>query len=86
MNAPVNSKSLFAFICDQMEKLDKEQVSLENVKEQANLVQKATNLLKYELDRANTQIRIRDFNVKTGATLAIREVEAKGFTDTTSNL
>jgi hypothetical protein len=80
---PVNSKSLFAFICDQMEKLDKDEITVEQAKAQANLAKQSNNILKYELDRANTEMKIREFNLKTGANLEIRNVESKPFDDTT---
>ena len=76
---PVNSKSLFAMICDQVEKLDKNEIDVEQAKAQSNLFKQANNILKYELDRANTQIKVRDFNLRTGATVEIRNIESKGF-------
>jgi hypothetical protein len=82
MQTPVNSKSLFAFICDQMGKLDRKEISVEDAKAQANLSKQANNALKYELDRADMTIKIRDYNLKTGATIKIREIESKPFDDT----
>jgi len=79
MNAPVNSKSLFHFICDQMEKLDKETITVEQAKAQANLAKQANNVMKYELDRVNTEMKVRQFNLTTGASIVIRNVESKNF-------
>lgn len=85
MKAPVNSKSLFAFICDQMEKLDNDSISVEQAKAQANLAKQANNVMKYELDRVTTEMKVREFNMQTGAKLEIRQIESKGFDDTTKN-
>ena len=45
---PVNSKSLFTFICDQMDKLQEASITVEQAKAQANLAKQANNILKYE--------------------------------------
>lgn len=74
---PVNSKSLFAFITGEMERLRNKEIDNEEANTQANLCQKATNLLKYELERQRT---IRDV---TGKIEGLREIESKGFDDTT---
>lgn len=79
---PQNSKSLFAFICDQMEKLDKEEITVEQAKAQANLAKQSNNLLKYELDRAKTQMEIREFNMRNGSNIELREAESKPFDNT----
>jgi hypothetical protein len=79
---PVNSKSLFSFICDQMEKLDKDEITIEQAKAQANLAKQSNNILRYELDRTNTEMKVREFNLRTGANLEIRNAESKPFDDT----
>jgi len=79
---PQNSKSLFHFICEQMEKLDKSEITVEQAKAQANLAKQVNNVLKYELDRAKTQMDIRTFNMETGANIELREVESKNFDKT----
>jgi hypothetical protein len=79
---PVNSKSLFSFICDQMEKLDKDEITIEQAKAQTNLAKQSNNILKYELDRTNTEMKVREFNLRTGANLEIRNAESKPFDDT----
>ena len=74
---PVNSKSLFHFICIQMEKLDDSSITVEQAKAQANLAKQANNVLKYELDRVNTEIKVLTFNKENDTKLEIRDVEIK---------
>lgn len=76
---PVNSKSLLAFTFGQMEKLDKGEIDNEQAKSQANLIKQANNLLKYELDRAKTQMKLTEHNAiyKDGSML--RNIESKNF-------
>lgn len=85
MNAPCNTKSLFHFITDQMDKLDRDQITVEQAKAQANLAKQANNVLKYELDRVNTEMKVRQFNLEKGTSIQIRQVESKGFDDTTKD-
>ena len=79
----MNTKSLFAHICEQMDKLSKNEITCDEAKTQTNLVKEAHKLLKYELERANTIVAVREFNLKTGATVELRQIEPKGFDDTT---
>ena len=79
---PVNSKSLFNFVCEQMELLSTDKITVEEAKAQANLCKQANNLLKYELDRAKTVMQIREFNMQNGANLELREIESKSFNNT----
>lgn len=80
---PVNSKSLFSFICDQMEKLQESSISVEQAKAQANLAKQANNILKYELDRASVLMKIAEFNRENeGNKVEIREIESKPFDKT----
>lgn len=78
---PVNNKSMLAFIFDQMEKLDTKQISVEEAKAQAQLAKQANNSLKYELDRANTLIKIDEHNAlnSTKVKVELREAESKNF-------
>ena len=79
---PVNSKSLFSFICDQMEKLQESQITVEQAKAQANLAKQANNILKYELDRTNTLMKIEEFNKDNANKVYLREIESKAFENT----
>lgn len=80
---PVNSKSLFAFICGQMEKLDKREIDVNEATAQSNLAKQANNILNYELKRADTMMRLSDHNRNFKDNVELREVESKGFDDTT---
>ena len=83
MNAPVNSKSLFSFVCEQMAKLDRKESTVEEAKAQANLAKQANNVMKYELDRANTEIKLAQHNKENTIQIELRQIEVKGFSDTT---
>ena len=63
-----STKSIFAHLCDQMDKLNSNVISVEEAKAQANMAKQANNLLKYELDRASAK-------AKLGKELSIREIE-----------
>ena len=76
---PVNNKSLLHFIFDQMEKLDKDDITVEQAKAQANLSKQANNALKYELDRANTLIKVDEYNRENGTDIDLRNAEGKAF-------
>lgn len=75
---PTNNKSLLHFIFNQMEKLDKKEIDVNEAKTQALLAKQANNALKYELDRANTQIKLAEHNRDT-ARIDLREVEGSNF-------
>jgi len=80
---PVNSKSLFTFICDQMDKLQEASITVEQAKAQANLAKQANNILKYELDRTNTLMKIAEFNKDNeNSKVYLREIESKAFENT----
>jgi hypothetical protein len=79
MNAPQNSKSLFAFICNQMEKLDNGTATVEQAKAQANFAKQANNVMKYELDRVNSEMKIIAFNKENSTDIKMRSIESKLF-------
>lgn len=82
---PVNSKSLFAFVCDQMEQLQADEITVEKAKAQANLAKQANNLLKYELDRVNTQMKVTIFNKENESNkVELRDLESKVFDNSKS--
>jgi hypothetical protein len=76
---PVNSKSLLAFVFDQMEKLDKGQIDKEQAREQSNLVKQANNLLKYELDRAKVRMQLTAHNAIYKDGVQLRDIESKNY-------
>ena len=73
---PVNSKSLLHFIFDQMEKLDRKEITVQDGHAQANLAKQANNLLSYELKRAEILLKLRDTQIE------LREIESKSFDNT----
>ena len=77
---PVNTKSLLAFIFDQMAKLNENLIPVETAKAQAALAGKAVGLLNYELKRTLVQETLR----QAGQNVLphIREIESKPFDDT----
>jgi hypothetical protein len=76
---PINNKSLLHFVFDQMEKLDKGEIDVNNAKAQANLAKQANNMLKYELDRTRLLIDLDAHKRQTGANIELRNVEGKNF-------
>ncbi len=62
-----SAKGIFDFLCSQMEKLDKKQITVEALKAQGNTAKQLNNVLKYELDRAKA--------IKKYPDIEIREVE-----------
>jgi hypothetical protein len=76
---PVNNKSLLHFIFDQMEKLDKGEIDTHQAKAQAELSKQANNMMKYELDRVNTLIKMDVHNRTNGSKIELRNAEGKNF-------
>ena len=76
---PVNSKSLVAFLFDQMDRLSKGEISKEDAREQANLAKQVNSQMRYELERAKVIMELTKHNAiyKDGANL--REIESKNF-------
>jgi 23S rRNA G2445 N2-methylase RlmL len=76
---PVNNKSLIAFLFDQMDKLDENKIDVETAKAQANLAKQVNNAMKYELDLANTKIKIAQHNIEALVKVELRNAESKNF-------
>ena len=76
---PVNSKSLLAFVFNQMEKLDEGTIDNQQAREQSNLVKQANNLLKYELDRAKVRMELTKHNAIYKDGVDLRDIESKNF-------
>ena len=49
---PVNTKSMFSMLCVCMDKLDKNEIDVNQASAMAKLIGQANNLLNYELKRA----------------------------------
>lgn len=75
---PVNNKSLLHFIFDQMEKLDKNEIDMEQAKAQSLLAKQANNAMKYELDRATVLLKLSEYN-RDGSKVELRNVEGINF-------
>lgn len=52
-----SSRGIFKHLCQQMDRLAKQAISVEEAKAQANLSKQANNLLRYELDRATAIVK-----------------------------
>ena len=76
---PTNNKSLLHFIYDQMEKLDNNEIDVQQAKAQADLAKQANNMLKYELDRTNLLLKTDQHNRQYGTNIELRNAEGKGF-------
>lgn len=59
-----SSKGIFEFLCNQMDKLDKKQISVEHLKAQSGSAKQLNNLLKYELDRAKAIKKFPDIQIR----------------------
>jgi len=76
---PVNTKSLLAFVFDQMEKLDTKEIDVNTAQAQAKLVQQANNLLRVEHERVRVQIELERHNKEFNSNIELRNVESKNF-------
>jgi hypothetical protein len=66
-----------------MEKLEKNEITVEQAKAQSNLAKQVNNVMKYELDRVNTEMKVILFNKENQTELFLRQIESKSFEDTT---
>lgn len=83
MGAPVNTKSLLAFIFNQMERLNSGEIDANTACAQAKLASQASNVLNYELKRTIVQMRLREIGGGIGSTEPrLREIESKVFDGT----
>ena len=73
---PTNNKSLLHFIFDQMDKLDKKEITNDEARTQALLAKQANNVFKYENDRAKIQMELAIHNAKFKDGLNLRPIEA----------
>ena len=81
--APVNSKSLLAFIFNQMDRLNRGEIDANTACASAKLANEAGKRFEYELKRTLVQIKLRELggefeNIKP----RLREIESKAFDDT----
>ncbi len=76
---PTNNKSLLHFIFDQMEKLDRKEIDVEQAKAMAQLAKQANGSLKYEIDRSRILMELDAHRSQTGNAIDLRNVEGKAF-------
>ena len=60
---PVNTKSMFSTLCSYMDKLDKNEIDVNQAMAMSKLIGQANNLLNYELKRAD-MMRDREFKIE----------------------
>lgn len=76
---PVNCKSLFHFVCDQMDKLDKKEITVNEAAAQSQLAKQANNLLVYETKRVEVLMKLEVHNAIYKNGIHLREIEGKNF-------
>ena len=76
---PVNTKSLLAFLFNQMNKLNEGEIDWQTANAQAKLASQASNLLNYELKRTIVEMRLQSIGQSVQPRL--REIESKAFSD-----
>ena len=80
---PVNEKSLLHHLFEQMDKLDKKEISADEANAQSKLASTAISLYKQELDRARLTMELQSHAESMGKVVELRELSSKGFDDTT---
>jgi hypothetical protein len=76
---PVNTKSLLAFVFNQMEKLDTKEIDVDTASAQAKLVQQANNLIRSEHERSRVKVELERHNKEYNSSIELREIESKNF-------
>jgi hypothetical protein len=76
---PVNNKSVLALLFAQMEKLDNKEITVDEAKGMAELAKQVNNSMKYEIERANVKIKLRQHNFEYKDNIELRDVESKNF-------
>jgi hypothetical protein len=76
---PVNTKSLLAFVFNQMEKLDNKQINVEEANAQSKLIQQANNLIRSEHERTRVKMELVKHNTEYKSNIELREIESKNF-------
>lgn len=74
---PVNTKSLLAFIFNQMERLNAGEIDAQTACAQAKLASQASNILNYELKRTIVQMRMKQIGAGIDVTdIKLRNIES----------
>lgn len=77
MGAPVNTKSLAAFLFNEMERLKAKEITPQEAIAQSKLASQLNNLLDYELKRTVVQMKLMELGQAVQPKL--REIESKVF-------
>lgn len=75
MEKRIDTKTMLAFLFEQMEKLDRNEISTDTACAQAKLASQANNLLDYELRRTVVQLKLAECVPHVKPTL--REIESE---------
>ncbi len=76
---PVNTKSLLAFVFNQMEKLDNKEIDVDTANAQSKLCQQANNIIRSEHERTRVKMELERHNTEYRSSIAMRDVESKNF-------
>lgn len=76
---PTNNKSVLHFLFDQMEKLDRKEINVDEAKAQAAIAKQVNNCMKYEVDRSRLMMDLDAHRRQTGESIEFRNVEGKNF-------
>lgn len=72
---PENTKTLLHFVFDQMNQLDEGLISVEQVKQQSNLIRNATDIFKVENDIARVKMELTKHNKNFSDNIVLRNIE-----------
>lgn len=82
---PANTKSLLAFLFNQMDRLNRGEIDANTACAQAKLASQTCNLLNYELKRAVVEMKLKETGgLIQGSAPRLREIESKAFDDAVS--
>jgi hypothetical protein len=76
---PVNTKSLLAFVFDQMAKLDNKEIDVDTANAQSKLVQQANNIIRSEHERTRVKMELERHQNEFNSNIEFREIESKNF-------
>jgi DnaJ-domain-containing protein 1 len=72
-----NTKDLLQHAFQCMEDLSGGKITVDQAREQSNLIKQSNNLLRFELDRVQVLMKLQDHKEIHGDTLFLREIEEK---------
>lgn len=83
MLAPVNEKSIVAFLMHQLEKIDSGNYNRDEIDDIVKIVNKSDKQYDREIIRLRETTKTALANAQLGTSIRIRELATKGFDDTT---